>query len=133
MTALDTNVLTRFFVNDHPQQARQVRHLIEQHSVYVSSTVLLESAWVLKSAYGRPSEIIVRLLRDFLRLPRVHCQAPEQTMLALEWYGAGMDFVDALHLALAIDAIGFATFDKTFIKQAKKVTSISVAEPPKFV
>ena len=66
MIALDTNVLTRFFVNDHPRQARQARQLIEQHSVYVSSTVLLESAWVLKSAYDRPSAIIVRLLRDFL-------------------------------------------------------------------
>ena len=53
-------------------------------------------------------------------------------MLALEWYGAGMDFADALHLALAFDAVGFATFDKTLIKQAKKMTSISVVEPPKF-
>lgn len=132
MIALDANVLTRFFVNDHPQQARQARHLIEQHSVYVSSTVLLESAWVLRSAYDRPSAIIFRLLRDFLRLPRVHCQAPEQTMLALEWYGAGMDFADALHLALAFDAVGFATFDKTLIKQAKKMTLISVVEPAKF-
>ena len=39
---------------------------------------------------------------------------------ALAWYSDGLDFADALHLALSQDAKQLVTFDKKFVKMAKK-------------
>ena len=39
---------------------------------------------------------------------------------ALAWYANGLDFADALHLALSHDAKQLVTFDKKFVKLAKK-------------
>ena len=40
---------------------------------------------------------------------------------ALRWYEAGLDFGDALHLALSAKADGFATFDQELRNQAGKL------------
>lgn len=51
MTALDTNVVVRFLVNDDDQQAQRARALIAAGNVHIPPTVLLETEWVLRSAY----------------------------------------------------------------------------------
>ncbi len=38
---------------------------------------------------------------------------------ALHWYEGGMDFGDAVHLAMSAKETGFKGFDKAFIKTAK--------------
>ena len=40
---------------------------------------------------------------------------------ALHSYQGGMGFADAFHLALSEDKQKFMTFDKTFVRQAKKL------------
>lgn len=52
MVAVDTNVLVRLLVNDDARQARRARALFEREEIFISPTVLLESEWVLRSAYG---------------------------------------------------------------------------------
>ena len=52
MLAIDTNVIVRYLTGDHPQQARKARTLIESEHVFVCTTVLLETEWVLRSVYG---------------------------------------------------------------------------------
>ncbi len=49
MIAFDTNMLVRTVVADHPEQVATVRRLIAQDTVFVSRTVLMESAWVLRA------------------------------------------------------------------------------------
>ena len=56
MNAIDTNVLVRFLVNDDPVQSAEVRQLFaiaerERAMFYVALLVLLETIWVLESAY----------------------------------------------------------------------------------
>ena len=47
MIALDTNMLVRALVADHPDQVAVVRELIAGDTVFVPRTVLLETEWVL--------------------------------------------------------------------------------------
>src|SRR3546814_15001400 len=52
MLAIDTNLIVRYLVNDDPGQAARARGLIDNNDVFVCTTIVLESEWVLRSAYG---------------------------------------------------------------------------------
>ena len=101
MLAVDTNVIVRFLTDDHPQQSPRARRLVDGNDMWVSMTVLLETEWVLRSAYRFTPAQIVDGLRDFAGLPRVSLENP--ALVARAWTGAptGMDFADALHLSAA--------------------------------
>ncbi len=118
LVALDTNVLVRFLVKDDPAQSPKARKLIASHPVWVAPTVLLETEWVLRHAYDFDAPSIARFLRHFLGLPGVQLPDPQTIAEALADYEAGMDFADALHLALSGPAPQLATFDRGFIKKA---------------
>ena len=54
--AIDTNVLTRYIVEDNPEQAQKATEVIEQLTTekqgFISCIVLCELNWVLKTAYN---------------------------------------------------------------------------------
>jgi predicted nucleic-acid-binding protein len=129
MIAIDTNVVVRFLVNDHPEQALRARRLIEAEDVFLSTTVLLETEWVLRAAYNRPRAHLLEMLRGFLGLPRVTAQDSRVAATALEWAERGMDFADALHLAGCGSCEGFATFDRDLSKLAATVGATPVRVP----
>ena len=53
MLAVDTNVVVRFLVdNDDAAQHKRAVALFQTHSIWFCKTVLLESEWVLRSAFG---------------------------------------------------------------------------------
>lgn len=116
MLAIDTNVLVRLLVRDHPEQTARAEALIQQVDVSISTTVVLEAAWVLAGPYGQSREQIATGLTDLFGLPRVSLQNPAAVRQALLWFRAGLDFADALHLAHADDLEGFATFDRKFAR-----------------
>lgn len=55
MRAIDTNVVVRYLTDDEPSQSARARAAIDVGEVFVSTTVLLESEWVLRSTYGFPA------------------------------------------------------------------------------
>lgn len=119
MIAVDTNVLVRYLTNDDPEQARRaVAVLAGADAILVPHTVLLELEWVLRAAYDVPAETIHRSLLQVLGLANVRVEKPQQVASALSWYEHGMDFADALHLALATGANQLVTFDQRFITKA---------------
>jgi predicted nucleic acid-binding protein len=61
-------------------------------------------------------------------LPAFKPEFESELNQALIWYGQGMDFADALHLALRSEAIQLLTFDKGFIKLGKKLGFSTQAE-----
>lgn len=124
MIAIDTNVLVRLLVADDPAQARRARKLIERNDVVVAATVLLEAEWVLRSAYGFDRAQIEAAFRRFLGLPRVSPDSPAVVAQALDAYGAGLDFADALHLASTPDAHEFFTFDRRLARVTGKAVSM---------
>ena len=129
MVAIDTNVLVRLLTNDHPEQSPRARALLETQEVFVSLTVLLETEWVLRSAYSFAPERIYRALRAVAGLPQVRVEAPSRLAQALEHAEAGLDFADALHLGASETAEAFATFDARLIKGARRLGLMSIREP----
>jgi len=129
--AVDTDVLVRQVVGDDPGEARRARRLFEGGEVLVTATVLLESAWVLTSAYRLEPRRISAALRGVLGLEGVATDAPETIAKALDWYDAGLEFADALHVAGAARSEAFATFDERLVRRAKRAGMTSVVTVPR--
>ena len=131
MIAIDTNVLVRLVVDDDPDQTRRARKLFRGGDVLVTATVLLESAWVLSGAYGRSRQQVSASLRGVLGLDGVATDSPAAVAQALDWFDAGLDFADALHLAGAWAAGAFATFDERLIRKAGSLRTPPVVSVPR--
>jgi predicted nucleic acid-binding protein len=129
MLAIDTNVIVRYLTADHPVQAPQARALIDDHEVFVGTTVLLETEGVLRSAYGYSPAQVGEALRGFAGLPRVTLEDPALAATALDWMGKGMDFADALHLAKAEGCTAFVTFDRRLARAAKRLAQVTIRQP----
>ncbi|MFT8423706.1 MAG: type II toxin-antitoxin system VapC family toxin [Gluconacetobacter sp.] len=129
MHAIDTNIVVRYLTGDDPDQARRARALIDRDSVFVPRTVILESEWVLRRAYGLPKQDVLAALRQFAGLPNVTIEDTSLVAQALDWATAGMDFADALHLSAARSCSALKTFDRAFIRAAKKGGISGVSTP----
>lgn len=128
MKAIDTNVLVRYLIGDDSGQVAKARAAIETGSVFVSTTVLLESEWVLRSVYGLARQDVAKALRAFSGLPNVSVESPNLLVEALDRAEKGMDFADALHLGAAAHCEAMLTFDRRFIEAAGDAAP-RVAEP----
>jgi len=126
MLAIDTNLVVRYLTGDHPIQSVRAKDLIETQDVFVCTTVLLETEWVLRSAYGFDAPRIVPALRAFAGLPHVILEDPARAAQALDWMADGMDFADAVHLASASSCEAFVTLDRRFARDARKSGGIPV-------
>jgi predicted nucleic acid-binding protein len=129
MLAIDANVIVRYLTGDHPEQAPRARALIDGEDAFVGATVLLETEWVLRSAYEFPAPVLARALRAFAGLPHVAIEEPASVARALDWSEAGMDFADALHLAKASHCDGFVSFDQELARKSARLGGIKVRTP----
>jgi predicted nucleic-acid-binding protein len=127
--AIDTNVVVRFLIADDKQQAKKARGAIESGDIFISSTVLLETEWVLRSGYGLPPDRIAYVLRSLAGLPGITVDGPAHLSLALDWMDDGMDFADAMHLARAEGCDAFLSFDRKLAKVATGRSSVPVEMP----
>ncbi len=128
MQAIDTNVVVRYLTDDDPGQAAKARGVVDTGGVFVSTTVLLESEWVLRSVYGLYGKDVAAALRAFSGLPGVTVESPYLLREALDRAEKGMDFADALHLGSAGHCETMLTFDRSFIRTARGA-SPRVKEP----
>ena len=128
MRALDTNIIVRYLTGDEPGQAARAKAVIDAGDVFVGTTVLLESEWVLRSAYGFSAKDVAAALRAFAGLPGVSVDSPAQLAEALDRAENGMDFADALHLGAAARCGALLTFDRRLIDLASDA-SLGVMEP----
>jgi predicted nucleic-acid-binding protein len=127
--AIDTNVVVRFLVGDEASQAAKARAVIAAGEVYIATTVLLESEWVLRAAYGFAPARVAAALRGLAGLPGVAVETPERLAQALDWMDAGMDFADALHLAQAGGCTAFLSFDRKLARTAAGLSGVPVEQP----
>ncbi len=128
MRAVDTNVVVRFLTGDDPAQASRAKAVIDAGDVFVATTVLLETEWVLRSVYGFAREDVARALGALAGLPGVSVESPVLLGEALQRTVSGMDFADALHLGAAERCEAMLTFDRRFIEAARDA-AVSVTEP----
>src|ERR1700730_6323079 len=112
MFAVDTNVIVRYLTGDEAEQFAKAGALIRDEDVYVCTTVLLETEWVLRRGYRFSRERIIAAFAAFAGLPRVTLEDPTMVAQALDWMLSGLDCADALHLAKAGGCEAFVSFDQ---------------------
>jgi predicted nucleic acid-binding protein len=127
--AVDTNIIVRYLTADHPEQFARANTVIQGEDVYVCTTVLLETEWVLRRGYRLGRDQIVAALTAFAGLPRVTLEDPALAAKALDWMRGGMDFADALHLAKAAGCEAFISFDQRFAAVANALSEVKVRAP----
>lgn len=121
MIAIDTNVLVRFIVADHPEQFERAVALVRDNRIFIGLTVFLETEWVLRSVYRATREEVASAFLGVAGLPNVSVEQPAILMEAVTAHREGMDFANALHMAgaAAANVAAFATFDADFRKRAR--------------
>jgi predicted nucleic-acid-binding protein len=77
-------------------------------------SVVLETVWVLRFAYGFDRKAILLGLKNLFGLVQVAIEDSEVIAAALDSYESGLDFADALHLHSSAQADVFTTFDRSF-------------------
>jgi len=101
-------VLVRFLVNDDQKQAEQVRTLFvsaqkEREVFFVPVLVLLETIWVLESAYQVSREDLMAVLGDLLLMPVLEFEQREAVNAMLSVASSNsIDLPDALILQSAL-------------------------------
>lgn len=128
LVAIDTNVLVRLITGDDEKQYQKVRHLFEQEVIFVSDTVMLETAWVLRRTYQFEPPAIIETLRKVLGLPNVQVADIQLLTEMLQWVEEGLEFADAPHLAQCQMATVFYTFDRPFSKRSHGLGNCPVKE-----
>lgn len=129
MLAVDTNVVVRFLVRDEPVQSARAGALMRGNAIWLAKTVLLETEWVLRSVYGYAPSWIAAGLRQVTGLPQVDIEDEAAVAQAFEWFEAGLDFADALHLASSGKATALASFDRKLALTAKRLRALPVIAP----
>lgn len=119
MRAVDTNLLVRLLVRDHPKQVAAAESFVER-GAWVSQLVLAETLWVLDAVYERsPSQLAIAL--DLL-LDHQHLTLQDSDVVreALAQFRArpALGFSDCLVLAIARKAghLPLGTLDKNLAR-----------------
>jgi predicted nucleic-acid-binding protein len=120
MFVVDTNILVRFAVNDDVAQVAQARRAIGSQTIWVGVTVLLELEWVLRSRYDYSRAQIRGFLGALLETAGVTIEDEQHVGIAIDWYGEGADFADALHLVRGRQHGTLLTFDVAFCATAQR-------------
>ncbi len=129
MLAVDTNIIVRYLTADHPEQFAKASALIHGEDVYVCTTVLLETEWVLRRGYRFSRDQILGPLTAIAGLPRINLEDPALAAKALDWTRSGLAFADALHLAKAQGCEAFVSFDQRFAAVANASSEVKVHAP----
>lgn len=132
MISIDTNVLVRRLVRDDENQSRTAASLISSQPVFVATTALMESEWVLRKTYRFSRSQIVTALEAFLGLRSVTVDHAPSVKRVLDAFAAGLDFADAVHLAQSRSADQFATFDPDLVRIAALQTGLIGVFTPRF-
>ena len=120
---IDTNLIVRYLVQDHPKHARTAEKLFAacdrgELVLVVLPVVLAECVFVLESFYGRSREEIGDVLRSVIASAGVEITEPAVHLDALQRYQKSrLHFVDCLLAAAAAD-VPLASFDRGFRKFA---------------
>ena len=127
--ALDTNVILRLLLDDDPDQVALARRLINEPAL-VGLAVIMETAWVLQSAYRQDRRTIADTLAAILSAPTIHAVDEDGVAWALARYrDHGADLADMLHIVAARGSSSFASFETKLARHAGADTPVPVERP----
>jgi predicted nucleic-acid-binding protein len=125
MIALDTNVVVRLLVGDHPHQTAVAQSCVAA-GAFLSLGVLMEAEWVMRTTYRFSRERIADGFADLFDLDCVQVEESELLRWGIERYRAGADWSDLLHLIAARAHAAFATFDRALPRHAGKDAPVAI-------
>lgn len=115
MRAVDTNILVRLITRDDLQQLAAAEAYIRK-GAWISTVVLAETSWVLRSVYELDDDQLATVVEMLLSHEHLSLQDAEVVSAALEQFRAASspDFTDCLILEVARKAghLPLGTFDK---------------------
>jgi len=116
---VDSSVLVRYLTADDPRRSPLAKEILEREDVVLTTLILLETAFVLRSSYGYPRSDIVDALMHLLERENIDLLdvGKERAAMALAKSRSGkLSFGDALILA-QMQSAGVReiySFDKDF-------------------
>lgn len=115
-------MILRFLLNDNADMNRKVTEIIEAESVKVTTEVIAEVVYVLRSVYKLERSIIANAVIEFINIPSVRSDNYAVIETGLRKYSeVSLDFVDCLLIAYHSEqGYEICTFDKKLIKQINK-------------
>jgi len=129
MVAIDTNIIVRFLTHDHEAQYKKAYKIFTSQEIFIPDTVILETEWVLRYAYGFQPQEICDAFNKLFGLENIYLTNPHSVSQAVQWHRDGLDFSDALHLANSQECEPMYSFDSSFAKKAKGLSNCSVLKP----
>ena len=127
MISVDTNILARFYCEDpeDPEAARQRpiarRIILESTALFVPLTVILELEWVMRGFYEVEPASVCEAMAHLLGMPHVTVEHWEAVSDAVNLHRSGLDFADALHWASSAACNRLLTFDRGFVRRARRL------------
>ena len=111
-------MILRFLLNDNQDMAKQVEELIDNNFVMVTSEVIAEVIYVMKSVYKIAKSDITQTLLEFVSLPTVTAEHLDVIEKGITLYAENnLDFVDCLLCAYNLQCgYEICTFDKKLNK-----------------
>lgn len=124
MATFDTNVVVRLIVEDDEEQSRRAeaawREALAGTGVFLPKVVLVETAWVLRTAYRFDSRTVAEVLQRLLNVEGVAIEDEVEVGDALARSAEGAagfsDYV-ILESARAVNALPVMTFDREFAQE----------------
>ncbi len=123
---LDSNVILRFLLADHPQLSQKAKSIFEtaekgKSELFINHTTIAEVYWVLESFYNLPKQEIIQILSQLLRFPNM--KVPEKRMIfeVLDLLSQeNISYIDAYNLIFAQkNNLELKTFDKKLEKLSR--------------
>jgi predicted nucleic-acid-binding protein len=128
LIGLDTNVLVRLCVRDHPDQVEAALKLLSgasPASIRVSVVVLAELSWTLLRRYRLDKAALIATVESLLSRVELDIEGRAAVMTALRWYRSGKaDFADYLIAALNREAGATPTY--TFDERAASSSAFAL-------
>lgn len=119
MPALDTNSLVRYLTQDDPIQYPLAKKFIEnssrQQRLFVPTTVILETEWVLRSRYKFDKAKVCLAISQLIDSKLLDIENVHAVAVSVWLYQQNQaDFADCLHTAISqfFDESPMVTFDK---------------------
>ena len=126
MISVDTNVVVRLLTRDDEEQYQKSLNLFQDQEIFIADTVILETEWVLRFAYRYQPKEVCQGLRKLFGLPNVYVKDAGLIAKVIDSHEKGLDFADALHVALGQDYPPFYTFDAKLVKKSSYIDNSQV-------
>lgn len=106
---IDSNVLLRHLLGDHPDQSQRATNALAQIERgdlrgMLTVTVIFETVFTLERSYKREKAVISEALHAILEVPVMVIEERQRVLEALNFYAdLNLPFADAYHAAVTLD------------------------------